>query len=401
LESSSWRKNRLAQRRRALVQAVRQGASLRQVARQFHVSLATVQRWVERTRGQRPDRIDWSGLPRGGRRPANSTDPQLEERILALRRQLKEQSDLGEHGAAAIHDELQRQGVRGVPSVRTIGRILARRGALDGQRRRRLPPPPRGWYLPALARREVEMDCWDAVEGLVIQGGQGVEVLNVISLHGGLVGSWPGTGVTAQGVVAALLEHWRVWGLPGFAQFDNDTIFQGAHQYPDTFGRVTRLCLQLGVTPVFTAPRETGFQAAVESYNGRWQSRVWSRFRHPDLAGLEERSERFVQAYRRRNAARRDSAPTRTALPADFRPDLRKPLAGVVIFLRRSDANGGVSLLGHGWEVSRHWCHRLVRAEVDLTRGEIRFYSLRRREPSQQPLLCRVEYQVPTKRFQE
>jgi putative transposase len=401
LEGLSWRKNRIEQRRRAIVQAVRQGESMRAVARRFHVSLATVQRWVERARGQRLDRVAWSGRPRGGRRRANSTDPALEDRIVQLRRYLKEQSDLGEHGAAAIRDELLRQGLQDAPSVRTIGRVLARRGALDGQRRQRRPPPPPGWYLPPLALGKVEMDCWDVVEGLVIQGGQDVEVLNVISLHGGLVGSWPGSGVTAKGVVAAMLEHWHGWGLPHFAQFDNDTIFQGAHQYPDTFGRVTRLCLQLGVTPVFTAPRETGFQAAIESYNGRWQSRVWNRFHHADLSGLAERSGRFVQAYRQRNASRRDGAPARAPWPAGFKLNLRRPLSGAVIFLRRSDEAGGVSLLGHRWEVSRQWCHRLVRAEVDLTAGEIRFYSLRRRAPSQQPLLGRVAYQVPTKRFQE
>ena len=225
-----------------------------------------MQRWVGRATGQRLDRVAFSGLPRGGRRTGNSTDPKVEDLILQLRRQLKEESDLGDCGAVIIREKLVEQKVEPVPSIRTIGRILARRGVLDGQRRRRLPPPPRGWYLPSLAQGKVEMDCWDAVEGLVIQGGLDVEVLNVISLHGGLVGSWPGSGVTAKGVVAYMLEHWRACGVPGFAQFDNDTIFQGAHQYPDTFGRVTRLCLQLGVTPVFSAPRETGFQAAIESY---------------------------------------------------------------------------------------------------------------------------------------
>ena len=84
---------------------------------------------------------------------------------------------------------------------------------------------------------------------------------------------------TAKKTVQTLVAHWREHGLPAYAQFDNDTIFQGAHQYRDTFGRVTRLCLQLGVTPVFAPPRETGFQAAIESYNGRWQAKVWRRFR--------------------------------------------------------------------------------------------------------------------------
>jgi transposase len=384
-----------------LVEAVRGGLSQRAAARRFGVSLATVQRWLAHAGDQRLDRVDWAGSPRGGRRASSSTDPPLEERILQLRQQLKEHSDLGEYGAAAIQRALVEQGQTDVPSERTIGRILARRGALDGNRRRRTPPPPLGWYLPPVARRRSELDSWDVVEGLVIQGGTAVEVLNVISLHGGLCGSWPGPGVRAVGVVAALQNHWRVWGLPGYAQFDNDTLFQGAHQYADTFGRVTRACLQLGVIPVFVPPQETGFQAAIESYNGRWQAKVWSRFHHTDLADLGEQSRRFVQAHRQRTAARREAAPARRPFPAAWELDLSLPLAGRVIYLRRTDDAGWVSLLGHRWLVSGTWCHRLVWAEVDLDRGCVRCYQLRRREPPRQPLLATFAYQVPTKRFQE
>jgi hypothetical protein len=43
------------------------GLSQRQTARRFGVSLARVQRWLDR--GQRLDRVDWAGWPRGGRRP--------------------------------------------------------------------------------------------------------------------------------------------------------------------------------------------------------------------------------------------------------------------------------------------------------------------------------------------
>src|SRR5262249_38697168 len=80
--------------------------------------------------------------------------------------------------------------------------------------------------------------CFDGVEGLVIQGGIPVEVLNGISLHGGLVVSWPHTVITAQVTVESLIEHWRAVGLPGYAQFDNDPIFEGAQIHPDTIGRV-------------------------------------------------------------------------------------------------------------------------------------------------------------------
>ena len=76
----------------------------------------------------------------------------------------------------------------------------------------------------------------------MIKDGPQVEVLNGISLHGGLAVSWPReASLTAKVVVECLIEHWKAVGLPGYAQFDNDTLFQGTHAHPDVVGRVTRL----------------------------------------------------------------------------------------------------------------------------------------------------------------
>jgi len=147
--------------------------------------------------------------------------------VLGLRRELKETSDLGEYGARAIHRELVARGYGMVPSVRTIGRVLERRGALDAARRVRRPPPPPGWYLPEVAAGRAELDSFDIVEGLFLVGGLRIEVLNVVSLLGGGPGAWPQPLVTAKTAVAALVAHWRKFGRPADAQFDNDTIFQG------------------------------------------------------------------------------------------------------------------------------------------------------------------------------
>ena len=202
-------------------------------------------------------------------------------------------SDLGLHGAAALHAVLPGRGIEPLPSVRTINRILERRGVLDGQRRPRRPPSRPGWYLPEVATERRELDSFDVVEGLVIKGGPQVAVLNGLSLHGGLAGSWPGeASVTAKLVVESLVEHWWEFGLPGYAQFDHDTIFPGPHARPDVIGRVSRLCLSLGVVPVFVVSREFGFQAMIENYNGTWQAKVWSRFEHESLPGLRESSQR-------------------------------------------------------------------------------------------------------------
>src|SRR4029077_10911477 len=103
----------------------------------------------------------------------------------------------------------------------------------------------------------------------------------------GLCASWVRSSWTAKVTADTLIAHWRTYGLPQYAQFDNDTIFCGARQFPDSFGRVIRLCLQLDVIPVFAPPHETGFQAVIESFNGRWQQRSQ---RHCDLSASHERS---------------------------------------------------------------------------------------------------------------
>lgn len=374
---------------------------MREVARRFGVSLSHVQRWVSRAEGHRLDRVDWSDDPDGQRRAHNRTPTAMEDLILAVRRELKETSDLGEFGAVAIHQELRDRRARDVPCVRTIGRILERRGVLDRRRRQRWPAPPRGWYLPDVAAAAAELDSFDFVEGLVIRDGPQVEVLNGTSLHGGLIGSWPMAPARAKTVVQALIEHWRAWGLPHYAQFDNDTRFHGPHHHQDTVGRVIRLCLSLGVVPTFAPPQETGFQAAVENLNGRWQAKVWSRFQHESLAALCERSARYVVASRRRAVARLAAAPPRPPFPECWKLDLQRTPAGRIVYLRRTDDHGRVTFLGRTFPVDAHWPHRLVRCIVDLDGHMIHFHALRRRAPHEQPLLHTLPYTFPRRPFHD
>jgi hypothetical protein len=382
-----------------MVERVRTGTPLREVARTFRVMLSVVQRWVERAKGQRLDRVDWRAKPTGVRRATNRTEVNIERRILSVRRELAKTSDLGDHGAVAIRLALIEDDLVDPPSVRTIGRIIKRAGVLDVQRRIRTTAPPIGWYLPDVAAGRAEVDSFDTVSGLLLEGGIEIVVLNGISLHGGLVTSWPEYAITAHLTASLLVQHWTRFGLPRFAQFDNGNIFVGSNRYPDVIGQVMRTCLLLGVIPVFAPPREPGFQAAVESLNGRWQSKVWSRFERDTIIELLDHSERYVAAARRRNAMRIERAPPRSPMPHDPVLNLQVHPSGTVIFIRRTDDGGRASVLGHRFLVDPLWTHRLVRSEVDLDAGIIRFFALRRREPTSQPLLAEHTYNLPHRRF--
>ena len=361
----------------------------------FRVSLHTVQYWLARARAQRLDRVDWGTRPSGPRRPRNRTAPRVEASVLALRHELQEHDILGEHGAAAIRHALLAAGTEGVPALRTIGRILERHGALDHRRRVRRPPPPPGWHLPAVAARQAELDSFDVIEDLKLADGPLVDVLTGVALLSSLPAAWPLVPASTSHILPCLVAHWRTYGLPAYAQFDNDTRFQGPHQHPDVFGRVTRLCLQLGVTPVFVPPREFGLQNAIEGFNGLYQAKVWRRFHFAVLAALESHTQRYLAARIQRLAARRGSAPARRPWPAAWHWQPAQLPAGCVIFIRRTNDRGEITLLGHTWLIDPAWCHRLVRSEVDLAAAEIPCYALRRSAPDQQPLLRTIPYRYP------
>lgn len=383
-----------------MVTAVRRGQSLRNVAEQFHVGKSTVERWVVRAQGKRLDRVDWNNQADGTSTPANRSAAEIEQCVLALRKQLKETSPLGEHGANAILREMEQRECPSPPSRATVNRILKRHGVLDGRQRKRFKAPPPGWYLKPLAGKLAELDQFDYIEDLCIEGGNSFQVLNGISLHGGLVGSWPMSRMTSENTVRKLIEFWTEFGLPDYAQFDNSTVFQGS-RWPDSLGKVVRCCLSLGVIPVFVPPRETGFQASIESYNGRWGRGVWDRFRFENLNAVQNQSKKYVEATHRKNWERHEAAPTRWQIPKDWTLDYSAKLQGKVIFIRRTTNEEHVEVMGHSWQIKGAGAHKLIRADVDLTKNIISFYRLRRREPKVHELIATAKYHFPNKSFKE
>jgi hypothetical protein len=364
------------------------------------VTKATVERWKNHAQGKRLDRVDWNDRPDGTLKPANRSASEVEQCVLTLRKQLKENSPLGEHGADAILREMEQRGCPAIPSRATVNRILKRYGELDGRQRKRFKAPPTGWYLKPLAKKLAELDQFDYIEDLCMEGRKTFQVFNGISLHGGLVGSWPMSRMTAENTVQKMIDYWTEFGLPDYAQFDNATVFQGS-RWPDSLGKVIRCCLSLGVIPVFVPPRETGFQASVESYNGRWERGVWKRFHFENLQDVQNQSKVYVEAVRTKNWERHETVPCRWQIPNDWRLDYSVRPQGKVIFIRRTTNEEHVEVMGHWWLIPGAGAHKLVRAEVDLTKNKISFYRLRRREPKVHELIATAKYHFPSKPFKE
>ena len=361
---------------------------VRRAADEFGFSKSVVAFWVGRARGKRLDRADLANRKPG--RAWNRTTFEVEQRIAELRLELRK-SVLGEFGAKAIAAALEAEMDRR-PAEATINRALSRLGLQDGVRRIRQPAPPKGWYLPAVLAGRAELDCFDFIEDLKLADGPLVDVLTAKSLHGSLTNAWVLNPKSTKGTIPCLLERWQRDGLPTYAQFDNDNVFQGAHHFANAVGAISRLCLQLEVIPVFAPPLEHGMQNTIESFNALWQAKVWQCYRVANVNELQMRSDQYIAAHRARTQPLTEAAPARRALSEDFKFDPHAPLRGQIVFVRRTDEGGHVNMLGQRIAVSRTWLHRLVRCEVDFDHRYIQCSALRRRAPAEQPLLITIPY---------
>ncbi|MDR2757710.1 MAG: hypothetical protein LBC20_18645, partial [Planctomycetaceae bacterium] len=69
-----------------------------------------------------------------------------------------------------------------------------------------------------------------------------------------------------------------------------------------------------------------------------------------------------------------------------------------IIFIRRTDDNGQVKIMGHLWQLDENWTLRLIRATVDLKNHVIHFHKLRKKEPQNHISIGSAEYHVPIRK---
>jgi hypothetical protein len=89
----------------------------------------------------------------------------------------------------------------------------------------------------------------------------------------------------------------------------------------------------------------------------------------------------YVLEHRLQQQSTIVTAPPRRVFPKrwnDHETTLKLRKNAMIIYLRRTDEHGYISVLENDFLVSRQWLNRLVRTEVDLIKGVIRFYALRR-----------------------
>jgi hypothetical protein len=116
---------------------------------------------------------------------------------------------------------------------------------------------------------------------------------------------------------------------------------------------------------------------------------------------VQKQSDKYVEAVRMKNQERYEASPMRWQIPKDWTLDYTTKPKGQVIFIRRTTNEECVEVMGHTWIVKGAGAHKLIRAEVNLTKNSIEFYRIRRREPTCHELIATADYHFPNKTFHE
>lgn len=332
---------------------VLEGRSKSEVARDYEVSRYWVHQLVKRYEAEGAAAFH----PRSRRPRTNSRaiGPELEERIIRLRKTLQRQGY--DAGAATIAEHLRRDpAVTTVPAVATIWRVLSRRGFITPQPQKR---PRSSWK-----RFEADLpnQCWQAdVTHWRLPGGTSVEILNLIDDHSRLaLASIVRPTITGPDVVDTFIDAFATWGTPAALLTDNGAVFTAT---PRRGGRTALQILlgELGINYINSRPYHPQTCGKIERFHQTLKKRLAALPPAATIAELQSQLNEFTDYYNTNRPhralhratpieafnARPKAFPTGYQIPPHFRVRHDKIDAGGVITLRYNSRLHHIGLSKH------------------------------------------------------
>jgi hypothetical protein len=276
--------------------------TLRDFAQALGRSLSWVKKWVRRLRAApRADPTSVQSRSRARRRPQGTINPQVVERILAIR-------DEPPAGLRRIpgprtsryylqqDQELRALGLPLPRSTRTIWRILRQHGRIVKPAERvhtpvERPDPLRSWQLDFKDVSTVPADP---------EGKQAhvVEVLDVVDVGTSiLLDAQVREDFTAETALAAASQTVCTYGLPTQVTCDRDPRVVGSQQQRDCPSPFIRCWLCLGVQVTVCPPRRPDRNACVERYHRTFEYECLRIDRPAAVEQAREATAAFARHY--------------------------------------------------------------------------------------------------------
>jgi len=234
-------------------------------------------KWLERYRFEGSN---WSESK--SRRPKicpNRISKDVESLVVVTRKKL-ENTRYAQIGAFSISYSISCKG-KTPPSISTINRILKRNGLI----KKKLKYGPKGKDYPQIA-----IDSSNTLHQFDVVGPRYLKNLkfysaNIIDAYDRRVSVNPTTAQNRIAIISSLIGSWKSLGIPKYLQLDNKLPSRGSNRYPHSFGLVIRLCLYLGIEPVFIPIAEPWRNGIVEHFQNVFDKAF---FRSQVFSGFED-----------------------------------------------------------------------------------------------------------------
>jgi putative transposase len=246
-----------------------QGWNKSEIARKVQRSRRWVQRWISRYKPEAPAKSlqDHSRAPKHLRWA-------YPERIKRMAIQIRIARERGKRAkyqyalvsAQAIYYEMRELGISPLPTPDTIHLWLQQAGHIR-KRKSRKPPNPTYPVLPCRAVNDVQE--LDFKGPIYLQDHSHKYYLMVLrDKRSKKTALRALANKSMDAILDFLVDAWQTMGCPKRLKMDNCLDFRGSNRHPRSPSKLMRVCLDLGVQPVFIPIREPWRNGVVENLNG-------------------------------------------------------------------------------------------------------------------------------------
>jgi len=356
----------MEQRHAAVLEVLRDGASVKEVALRFGVTRQTVHRWLRRYAAR-----GLAGLadqsPRPDRCP-HQMAPEVEALVVGLRRE-----NPG-WGPRTLLFALEARGVVPLPGRSSVYRCLVRHGLIQPEARRRKRSDYKRW------ERSRAMELWqmDVVGGVMLTDGSKASVVTGIDDHSRFaVSAHVVARATSRPTCDALSKAMRAWGVPDQVLTDNAKVFTGRFG-PSAGGEVLfdRICRENGIGHLLTAPRSPTTTGKVERFHKTLRGEFLAGKVFESIEDAQTQLDGWVRHYNfeRRHQGIGDVVPwERFRLVVEDRPAKSKraesapppQTTGDATATRKVSRSGKISFAAHPYPVGVWLAGETVEVAVD------------------------------------
>jgi transposase InsO family protein len=359
------------QRYDAVMEVLRDGLTVTEVADRYAVSRQSVHTWIGRY-----EREGLGGLADRSHQPRtcpHQISPEVEAKVCELRRLHPE------WGPRRLVHELASQGVEPAPSRATAYRVLVRNNLLPPKRRRRRKSDYRSF------ERAAPMQLWqlDVMGKFALQDGHELRVMTGVDDHSRFcVIAKVVDRATARPVCAAFAEALSHYGIPDEVLTDNGKVFSARRGTNPAEVLFDRICREHGIAHLLTGVRSPTTIGKVERFHQTLRRELFSKEIFYSLEQAQKALDDYVDDYNHR----RPYQSIGMATPAQrFRFGSRSQIAEQASLTRRTAttsqnvptaqlevrrtvfANGHVSVAGEQFSVGRRFARTMVTVRVEAS----------------------------------